>query len=225
MIKSNVLTAGVIAATLGLGGCANMTNTQKGVLLGASGGAVLGAVVAKDKKKGALIGAVGGGLAGGAVGVYMDKQKQDLEKQLAQEREAGAITIEKRDNNVLLVRMTAQTAFAVNSAEIKDGFKSTMDKIAKVVVQYGKTELQVVGHTDNTGSNEANQILSEKRASSVQSYLLEKGVIDDRLSALGKGEQEPIASNGDEAGRASNRRVELIVTPIVQDAAPSPDAG
>ncbi len=225
MKKLNVLTAGVIAASLTLGGCANMSNAQKGALMGVTGGAVLGAVVAKDKKKGALIGAVGGGLAGGAVGLYMDKQKQDLEKQLAQERDSGAISIEKRDNHVLMVRMTAQTAFDVNSSEIKDGFKSTMDKIAKVVVKYGKTELHVVGHTDSTGSNEANKALSDRRAESVKSYLLGQGVIDDRLSATGKGESEPIASNDNESGRASNRRVELMVTPIMQEGATSNDAG
>jgi len=221
MKSFNLIAAGVISASLGLSGCANMSDTQKGALIGVTGGALLGAAVAKDKKKGALIGAVGGGLAGGAVGVYMDKQKQDLEKQLAQERDSGAITVEKRDNHALMVRMTAQTAFDVNSAEIKDGFKSTMDKIAKVVVKYGKTEIHVVGHTDSTGSNEKNKTLSDKRAGAVQSYLEGQGVIDARLTATGKGELEPIASNDTESGRAANRRVELIVTPIVEESAPS----
>jgi len=100
-----------------------------------------------------------------------------------------------------------------------------MDKIAKVVVKYGKTELHVVGHTDSTGSNEANKALSDRRAESVKSYLMAQGVIDDRLSATGKGESEPIASNDNESGRASNRRVELMVTPIMQEGATSNDAG
>ncbi len=196
-----------------------MTDTEKGVLIGAASGAVLGALVKKDKRsKGALIGAVGGGIAGAAVGSYMDSQKKDLEKVLAPEVQSGAINIAKAGQNNLLITMTAQTAFDFDSTSIKPGFHSTMDKIANVLVRYGKTHLTVVGHTDNVGSNQYNQTLSERRSGAVADYLRGKGVIPQRLVSVGQGENSPRATNTTEEGRRLNRRVEIVVEPIVAEA-------
>ena len=195
-----------------------MTEAEKGALIGVTSGAVIGALAKKDKRsKGALIGAVGGGLAGAAVGTYMDSQKKDLEKVLAPEVQAGVINITKVDQNNLMVTMTAQTAFAFDSARISSGFQSTMDKIANVLVRYGKTHLTVVGHTDNVGSHEYNQGLSERRSGAVADYLRAKGVIPQRLVSVGQGETSPRASNATEAGRQLNRRVEIVVEPIVAE--------
>jgi outer membrane protein OmpA-like peptidoglycan-associated protein len=195
-----------------------MTDTEKGALIGAASGAVLGALVKKDKRaKGALIGAVGGGIAGAAVGSYMDSQKKDLEKVLAPEVQSGAINIAKVNQNNLLITMTAQTAFDFDSTAIKPGFHSTMDKIANVLVRYGKTYLTVIGHTDNVGSEQYNQTLSERRSGAVTDYLRSKGVIPQRLASLGQGESSPRASNATEEGRRLNRRVEIVVEPIVAD--------
>jgi outer membrane protein OmpA-like peptidoglycan-associated protein len=195
-----------------------MTDTEKGALIGAASGAVLGAMVKKDKRaKGALIGAVGGGIAGAAVGSYMDSQKKDLEKVLAPEVQSGAISIAKVNQNNLLITMTAQTAFDFNSTAIKPGFHSTMDKIANVLVRYGKTYLSVIGHTDNVGSEQYNQTLSERRSGAVTDYLRAKGVIPQRLGSLGQGESSPRASNATEEGRRLNRRVEILVEPIVAE--------
>lgn len=213
-----------VACALALAGCATdeygnrrpMSNAEKGVMIGAAGGAILGAT-AKNKKKGVLIGAVGGGIAGGLVGTYMDNQKKDLEKALAKERESGAVDVAKLENNVVRVTMTDQTAFEVDSAEIKPGFQPSMDKIAQIVNRYGKTHLMVVGHTDNTGSDQHNQTLSERRAQSVQQYFTEKGVIPQRLASAGKGEAEPRASNASTDGRRLNRRVEIFIDPIVAE--------
>ena len=213
-----------LAAVLFVSGCATdefgnrrpMNNAEKGALIGAAGGALLGAT-AKDKKKGVLIGAVGGGIAGGLVGTYMDNQRKDLEKVLAKEREAGAIDIDKLENNILRVTMTNQTAFEVDSSQIKPGFTPSMDKISEVVNRYGKTHLTVVGHTDNSGSDQHNQSLSERRAQAVQSYFANKGVIQERLAYAGKGEQEPRASNASASGRQINRRVEIFIDPIVAE--------
>jgi len=210
------LTAATVFSGCATNGQQGMSNTQKGALIGVAGGALVG-LLAKDKKKGALIGAVGGGIAGAAVGNYMDKQKQDFEKILKDERDAGAISIDKKADDVLLVRMTSQTAFAVGSSDIQSGFQSTMDKIINVVTQYQKTELQVVGHTDNVGSAESNQALSEKRAKAVYDYMSARGVISDRLVHIGQGETMPIASNDDDAGRTANRRVEIFIVPIVDE--------
>lgn len=217
----------LLVAVLGLSACATdefgnsrkMTDAEKGALIGALGGAVVGGAVTKkkDRKKGVVIGAIGGGLAGAAVGNYMDNQKRDLEKVLMPERNAGAIEIERLPENALRVTMTDQTAFAVNSADIQPGFTSTMDKIASVVNRYGKTTLTVAGHTDSTGSAEYNQGLSERRAKTVENYFLGKGVVPQRLDSYGFGETSPRSSNSTEAGRKLNRRVEIDIEPVVAD--------
>jgi len=216
----------LLATTLALGlaaaGCAHdpnkpMTRAQSGALIGAIGGAVVGAMAyKKNRTKGAVVGAVGGGLAGAAVGSYMDAQKRDLEKNLAPEIQSGQARVQKLSDQVVLVTMTSQTAFAVNSADIQAGFHSTLDKLADVVVRYGKTTLTVVGHTDSTGSTNYNQQLSERRALSVAQYLESRRVNGMRLATAGKGETQPVASNATETGRAANRRVEIYVEAVVQ---------
>lgn len=209
----------VIAASVALAACADrpLTYTETGALIGAASGAVVGAMAyKKDRTKGAVVGAVGGGLAGGAVGAYMDAQKRDLEKNLAPEIQAGQARVEKLPNDVVRVTMTNQTAFETNSATIKPGFNSTMDKLADVVVRYGKTTLVVVGHTDNVGTAGYNQRLSERRALSVAQYLESHRVNAMRLATAGKGEAEPVASNSTETGRQANRRVEIYLEPVVQ---------
>ncbi len=195
-----------------------MTEAEKGLVIGAASGAVVGALATKDSRnKGALIGAIGGGLAGVAVGSYMDAQKQDLEKVLASEVQAGSIQIQKVNQNNLLITMTDQTAFDFDSTQIKPGFYTTMDRIANVLVRYGKTHLTIIGHTDNVGSDQYNQSLSERRAKAVNDYLLNKGVLIQRLVFLGRGEASPRATNATEEGRRLNRRVEIIVEPIVAE--------
>ncbi|MEO8627318.1 MAG: OmpA family protein [Betaproteobacteria bacterium] len=192
-----------------------MNDMETGAVIGAVGGAAVGAAVTNKHWKGAMVGAAGGGLAGGAVGAYMDSQKKDLEKSLKQERDSGAVTVTKLDGNVVKIVMTNQTAFAVDSAAIKPGFNSTMDKLSDVVTRYGKTALSVVGHTDSTGSAQHNQDLSQRRAQTVVDYFAAKNVNPVRLSASGKGASMPIDSNATEAGRLANRRVEIYVEPVV----------
>jgi len=192
-----------------------MTNLETGAAIGAVSGAVIGAVAyKKNRTMGAVVGAVGGGLAGGAIGAYMDSQKKDLEKNLHKEIQAGAARVDKMPNNVVRITMTNQTAFDTNSTSIKPAFFSTMDKVADVVIRYGKTTLTIVGHTDNKGGVEYNQKLSEHRALSVAQYLESKDVNPVRLATLGKGESEPIASNDTETGRQANRRVEIYLEPV-----------
>ena len=216
-MKKHLLT--VIAASVALAACADrpLTYTETGAIIGAASGAVIGAAAyKKNRTKGAVIGAVGGGLAGGAVGSYMDAQKRDLEKNLAPEIKAGQAKVQKLSESVVLVTMTNQTAFEVDSAVVKTGFNSTMDKLADVVVRYGKTTLTVVGHTDSTGTAAHNQRLSEQRALSVAQYLESRRVNGMRLATAGKGETQPIASNATETGRQANRRVEIYVEAVVE---------
>jgi outer membrane protein OmpA-like peptidoglycan-associated protein len=212
----------LLVATLTLGACATdeygnrreLTDAEKGGLIGAGIG-VLAGLGAKNKQRAVLYGIVGG-VTGAAVGNYMDSQKKDFELQLKNEMQNGEILVEKLPQNVLMVTMTAQTSFDVNSAQIKPGFYSTLDKIARIVNKYGKTHLTLVGYTDSTGSANYNKQLSERRAGSVLAYLQNQGVIPQRLSAYGMGEEKPRASNATEAGRAQNRRVEIIIEPIVE---------
>jgi outer membrane protein OmpA-like peptidoglycan-associated protein len=194
-----------------------MTDAERGVLIGAASGAGIGYLAKKDRHaKGALLGAIGGGIAGGLVGNYMDSQKKDLEKVLAPEVSRGAIAIDKLPEHALRVTMTAQTAFDFDSSAIKPGFEPAMDRIANVFVRYGKTHLTVLGHTDNVGTQQYNAGLSQRRAQAVEHYLEGKGVVEQRLVAEGKGENAPRASNATEDGRRLNRRVEIVIEPVVE---------
>jgi len=215
-----------VAVTLGVTACVTdefgnkrkMTNAEKGALLGAAGGAATGALIGKKNRgKGALIGAVGGGLAGAGVGAYMDSQKKDFEKALAPEQQSGAVVIEKLPQDMLKVTMTSQTAFDVNSAALKPGFQPSLDKISDILNRYGKTQVLVVGHTDNVGSDQANQALSEQRAKSVHDYMMAKHVVEQRVDYIGKGESDPHASNTTAEGRQQNRRVEVLIKPVVAE--------
>lgn len=218
-ILTPLLTALLLSAcaTNDLGDSRDMSNTQKGAIIGSVSGAALGAIVNhKNRGKGALIGAVGGGLAGTGVGYYMDTQAKDLQKQLQAEIQRGEISVEKRaSDNALLVSMTSTTGFDTNSSVLKPGYTPTLNKIARVLNQYGKTTVTVIGHTDSVGSNAANQTLSENRAQSVLDYFAGQNVNPLRLQAYGKGETEPRADNSTEAGRQLNRRVELWIQPVV----------
>ena len=192
-----------------------LSDAEKGAMIGAAVG-VLAGLTTKDKKKKAALYGVVGGLAGGGIGYYMDSQKKDFEKQLKDQISAGAITIQKLPNDVLMVTMTAQTAFDIDSTNIKSGFNPSMDKIATIVNKYGKTFISVVGHTDSTGSTTYNQGLSERRAQSVHDYLRQKNVIPQRLAYYGMGENNPRADNSTKQGRTLNRRVELVIEPVRQ---------
>jgi outer membrane protein OmpA-like peptidoglycan-associated protein len=216
----------LVAVAVTLAGCAGgiqrpsdrpFENWEKGAVLGAAAGAALGAIAySKNRSTGAIYGAVGGGLAGGAVGAYMDNQKRDLEKNLAQEIQSGQARVDKLPNDVVRITMTSATAFDTNSTDIKPAFYTTLDKLSDVVVRYGKTTLTVVGHTDNVGSDKYNQDLSLRRAHSVAHYFESKRVDPVRMAISGKGESQPVSSNTSEAGRQQNRRVEIYVEPVRQ---------
>ncbi|MBK1724101.1 OmpA family protein [Thiocystis violacea] len=217
-------TAAVFAVLIS--GCASdgsgLTETGRGAAIGTATGAAAGAVIGSlsaDAGKGALIGAVGGALVGTMVGAYMEEQRQNFEKVLAPEIASGAIRVQKLPGDQLLVGMTGATAFEVDSDQIQPSFYSTLDKIATVVKKYGKTQLAVAGHTDNTGSADYNQRLSERRAASVERYLDSTGVLPQRIESAGYGMTQPITTNDTEAGRRLNRRVDIVIMPITSASA------
>jgi outer membrane protein OmpA-like peptidoglycan-associated protein len=180
----------------------------------AAGPAVSPVPYQKSRTTAAIFGAVGGGLATGAVGPYMNSQKQDLQKSLQDELRSGAASVDKLPHNVVRIRMHARAAFDTNSSSIKPGFCTTMDKVADVVVRYGKTTLTVVGPADNKGTVEHNRKLSRQRALSVAQYLESKEVNPVRLATLGKTPADATASGG-ESGRQGNRRFEILVEPVL----------
>lgn len=210
------------AASLGLVGCATNTtheNTKKGAGVGALVGAVSGAIIGhqNDPKGGALRGALIGGVAGGAIGAgagaYMDKQQTEFEQQLANERAQQQIEIERQQNEILKLTMSSEVSFDFNSANIKPTFRPPLDKIADILNRYPQTQIVVVGHTDNVGSDQYNQDLSKRRAIAVADYLVSRGVSYQRMRTEGQGESAPRASNDTADGRAQNRRVEVFVVP------------
>jgi len=194
-----------------------LTETQAGVAIGAITGAAIGAVVADKSAKGAVIGAAGGGLAGGLIGRYMEEQRRDFEKLLAPEISAGVVRVTPLSDDRLLVGMTSETTFEMDSDRIKPGFHSTLNKISGVVNKYGKTRLTIAGHTDSTGSAAHNQGLSERRARAVKGYLFSENVYPGRLDAVGYGEDQPVASNETEESRRRNRRVDITIIPITTE--------
>lgn len=220
-VKNAAIAAGI---SLVVAGCAvdgsGMTETGQGAVIGSTAGAALGAILGSqrgDAGPGALAGAIGGAFLGGMAGAYMEQQRKDFEKALAQEITSGVIRVEKLDNNQLLVGMTGETTFAVDSDQINPGFYTTMDRIAKIVNRYGKTELVVAGHTDDKGSATHNQQLSERRAASVERYLEDRRVLPQRITATGYGMSQPIVGNDTDDGRRLNRRVDITIVPIDAD--------
>ncbi|RMG31516.1 MAG: OmpA family protein [Gammaproteobacteria bacterium] len=187
---------------------------KTGAAIGAIAGAVLGHQI--DHKSGRFVGAAVGAIAGGLVGNYMDQQQREFEQRLAEERRRHEIEIQRLKDQSLRIRINSEVPFDFDSAAIKPAFRPTLDKVAEILIRYPKTVVHVIGHTDSIGSEAYNQRLSERRAQSVVDYLVARGVPRERLIPIGKGEREPIASNATEAGRQLNRRVEILIKPVVE---------
>jgi outer membrane protein OmpA-like peptidoglycan-associated protein len=203
---------GILA--ISLMGCANATRGQKGAAIGAGVGAAAGAGLGQAIGRnttgtliGAGIGAAVGGLAGWQIGEYMDRQEADLQQALANS-EAASIS---RDQDVLTATFKGDVFFDFDSAILKPGAYSEIDRTATVLNRYPQTTILVEGHTDSRGSEAYNQQLSERRAQAVRDALVNRGVDPRRLRVIGYGESRPISSND-----AMNRRVELRIEPIRQ---------
>ena len=186
-------------------------NQATGAAIGAVAGAILGKSTGSHHKDRALVGAAIGAIAGATVGSYMDKQEAEMRREMAG---TGVDVI--RDGDRLILNVPNQVTFEINQARIQPEFTVVLDKIAQVVNHYPNTLIEVAGHTDSSGSASYNQALSENRSQSVKSYLGQQGVLYQRISAIGFGETQPIADNKSKDGRASNRRVEIELIPVVK---------
>jgi outer membrane protein OmpA-like peptidoglycan-associated protein len=189
-------------------------NAAIGIAAGVVTGAVLGNVLAASGRAaaGTAIGAAIGATLGGGVGLAMDRQRRDLERQLAEERARNDVQVEQLRRDVLLLTLDSEIQFATNSAAVQPGLRTTLGKIANVLRQNPGTQVTVIGHTDSTGPAAFNQRLSEERAQAVRYELIAKGVPADQLMTMGRGPSEPRADNETAEGRAANRRVELVLT-------------
>ena len=192
------------------------SNTTKGAAIGAAAGAVIGAISgdnARERRERALIGAGLGGLAGGAVGAYMDKQEAELRREL----EGTGVSVTRIGDEITL-NMPSNITFAFGSADLDSRFFPVLDSVSKVVKKYDQTLVEVAGHTDSIGSEDWNQSLSERRANTVAQYMISRGIVRERTIVVGAGENLPVADNSTAEGRALNRRVELSLLPIREDA-------
>ena len=196
-----------------LAGC--QTTGSENTLIGGGLGAVIGAGAATllggSDRKNALIGAGVGLLAGAAVGNYLDNQEADLKKKLA-----GTGATVQNDGSKLLVTLPANVTFATDSATIQPQFHAALTKFSGTLNQYPQSYINVIGHTDSTGSESYNQKLSETRAQSVGQFLINNQVMNARIKTTGMGKAMPIAENATPAGRQANRRVEVEILPAVQ---------
>jgi outer membrane protein OmpA-like peptidoglycan-associated protein len=219
-MHSKVLIAGL--AALSLSACTSInpytgntqiSNTAGGAIVGAGGGAVAGAIIGSatgaDPRVAALIGAGIGGLTGAAIGSYMDQQEAELRAQL----QGTGVSVTRVGNQIIL-NMPSNITFAVDSARVQPQFNETLISVGLVLKKFNKTIIDVYGHTDSSGGDEYNLDLSQRRAVAVATILANQGVDQRRFFIEGRGEEDPIASNSSESGRAQNRRVEIQLSPI-----------
>ena len=209
----NQLILGAAAATLFLAGCAdmNMSDTQRRTAIGAGAGALGGAVLSSATGGKAGTGAVlGAGV--GALGTYiwsqnMEKQKREME----QATQGTGIGVTQTQDNRLKLDIPSDISFDTGRADISRNFAPVLDRFANSLRDNQNTDVRIVGHTDNTGSDAINNPLSMDRAASTRNYLTSRGISGSRIQVEGRGSYEPIASNNTSDGRSRNRRVEIFV--------------
>jgi outer membrane protein OmpA-like peptidoglycan-associated protein len=203
-ILSKALVLGTSLAILA--GCETMTPEQRGATTGAVIGAVAGQVVGGNTR-GTAIGAALGGLGGYVWSSQMEQKKREMERATAG---TGAVVTQTADNQLKL-SIPNDISFATGRYDIQPRLMPILDQFAQGLNQQPSTEVRIVGHTDNTGSDAINNPLSVNRAQSARDYLVSRGVVASRISIDGRGSREPIADNSTEAGRARNRRIDIFL--------------
>ena len=209
------------AVAIFLAGCTNPAQfddmnsyekTKQGALIGGVLGAMGGLITGNgdDKNQRAIKGAILGSGAGALIGNQLDKQEADLRRTMGNE----SVMI-RNTGDRLIVTLPQDILFAVDSTELRGDLLQDLQALAQNLQAYPNTNVRVIGHTDNTGSASYNQSLSVARANSVGQVLVRNGVNPGRIIAIGRGEDEPVASNLTSSGRAQNRRVEIVILPFM----------
>jgi outer membrane protein OmpA-like peptidoglycan-associated protein len=183
--------------------------TRKGAVIGGVAGAIVGGVLGNNRgsgnaKRGAVIGGVVGAASGAIVGAMMDKQEREL-------RQIEGVNVTRVGDDELKVTVRNEVLFDFDSAGLRSASRDSLQEMASVFERYPDTTIMVEGHTDSTGSAAYNNRLSQRRASTVESYLQNVGVRSSRIESIGYGESQPRATNGTASGRQMNRRVEIHV--------------
>ena len=205
------ITAMTCAAVTLLTGCATATPEQKGAGTGALIGAVAGQILGRDARSSAI----GAGL--GALGGYVWSKNMEDKKRAMEQATAGTGTVvTQTPDNQLKLTIPNDISFDTGRHDIKANLRPILDQFAQGLAQQPSTEVRIIGHTDNTGSEAINNPLSVNRAQSARDYLVGRGVTANRITIDGRGEREPIADNATEAGRARNRRIEIFLAERAQ---------
>lgn len=198
-----------LAAALTLfAGCSSMSERQRGTAQGAGIGAVAGAVIGSATGGNAGRSAAIGGVVGAVAGNLWSKRMQDRREALERASQGTGVEVARTDDNRLKLNVPSDVSFDSGRADIKPQMRPVLDEIARTLD--ANVQVTIVGHTDSTGSAQANLALSQARAARVREALLARGVAANRLEAVGMGPNAPVASNDTEDGRARNRRVELV---------------
>jgi outer membrane protein OmpA-like peptidoglycan-associated protein len=188
-------------------GQSEVSKTALGVGGGALAGALAGSMVGNTKAT--LIGAGIGAVVGGMAGNYMDNQEAALRERLV----GSGVQVARFGNDLRLI-MQSDVTFDNDRSEIKPDFYNTLNSVATVLNKFDRTSIRIVGYTSSTGGDTHNQILSEQRAQSVGNYLIAQGISSNRVTTLGAGKRNPVASNSTFDGQAKNRRVEITIHQI-----------
>lgn len=205
----------VAGCTTNPDGTQSVNRTAVGGAIGAVAGGIIGNRLDKKGSRtgGTIAGAAAGAAVGGGLGYLFDRQEKEFEQELASERAANQIEIERVRDDLLKLTLDSEVSFDYDSAAIKPAFQPSLTKLANVLAKYDRNQVTVVGHTDSTGSDAYNQGLSVRRAEAVVSELVSRGVPPSMLQADGVGESQPRADNDTESGRQLNRRVEILIQP------------
>jgi len=214
-MQTRSIVALTLASAVGLSACTpgpapsnGQTRMANGAVMGGMIGAFLGATSKEDRLKNTVIAGAFGSAIGAAVGATLDKQAADLRQSIGNSN----ISVTNAGDR-LIVNMPQDVLFATGSADLRPDLTADLRAVAANLIDYPASRIEVIGHTDNVGSAALNQDLSQRRAASVANVLVNNGVPVGRVATMGRGEDAPIASNLSDAGRAQNRRVEIIIRP------------
>jgi outer membrane protein OmpA-like peptidoglycan-associated protein len=221
MTNRRTAPAALLTTALILTGCtgrgsnneARTSSATTGAAVGAAVGTVAGAVIGQGTR-GTLAGTAAGAAVGGAIGWLFAREETELKEVLAPQRAARTAEVEQVGEDTLKVTIDEAEAFEGGSSSIREAFLPTLDRVAGVLEKYPQSRVTVVGFTDAAGLDDANQRLSLERAEAVRGALATYGIDPDRVRAEGRGERDPVADNATQAGRAENRRLEILIAPV-----------